>query len=139
MAKKTSHNTIILFEEFIEFLRYNGFSVGVDTHLRVNRVLESLDESFPAEKLKTILAPVMAHSPQQQEEFYRLFDSYFARYLLQPVQQKNAPANETDAKPAAAKIPTQTGDAQHPFQTQVLSDCAVFTDFGDWISGQTGN
>ena len=81
MANSNQPERLILFEEFIEFLRYNGFSVGVDTHLKVNQLLESLDENYPAEQLKTLLAPIFSHSPQQQQEFYRLFESYFSRYL----------------------------------------------------------
>ncbi|MEZ4826489.1 MAG: WG repeat-containing protein [Bacteroidia bacterium] len=77
MPLENPHNNFIPFEEFISFLRSNGFPVGVDTHLRVQRLLEELGSTYPADRLKTLLAPVFAHSTEEQEIFYRLFDDFF--------------------------------------------------------------
>lgn len=82
MAKDRKQQTLILFEEFIEFLRSNGFAVGVDTHLQVSRLLDELGDNYPSDQLKTLMAPIFVQSQYQQAEFYRLFDSYFDRYQL---------------------------------------------------------
>lgn len=80
MSSKNQHNNLILFEDFIEFLRSKGYSVGVDTHVKVQHLLKELGDGYPAERLKTLLAPVLVSSDDQQEEFYRLFDDFFEKY-----------------------------------------------------------
>ncbi|MCB0854609.1 MAG: hypothetical protein KDD63_20450, partial [Bacteroidetes bacterium] len=80
MSQEEKNKQIILFGDFIEFLRTHGYPIGVDTHLKINRILERVEEGFPAESLKTLLSPIFANSSQQQEDFYQLFDSFFERY-----------------------------------------------------------
>ena len=80
MSQEGKNSNIILFEDFIEFLRTHGYPIGVDTHLKVSRIIESLGAGEPPEKLKTLLAPIFANNTQQQEEFYQLFDAFFEKY-----------------------------------------------------------
>ncbi|MEZ4775763.1 MAG: WG repeat-containing protein [Bacteroidia bacterium] len=83
------------------FLRNNGYPVGVDTHLQVQQLLEELGPGFPAERLKTLLAPVFANSTEQQDTFYRLFDDFFESYqagLLNDPEPEQPPVISTSGK-----------------------------------------
>ncbi|MDX2249436.1 MAG: WG repeat-containing protein [Bacteroidia bacterium] len=80
MSQENQHTNLILFEDFIGFLRNNGYPVGVDTHLKMQRLLEELSSGLPAERLKTLLAPIFVNSTEQQDTFYRLFDDFLESY-----------------------------------------------------------
>lgn len=101
MSQENQHTHLILFEDFIMFLRNNGYPVGVDTHLQVQQLLEELGAGFPAERLKTLLAPVFANSTEQQETFYRLFDDFFENY------QAGLPYEPEPEQPVVATPPSQ--------------------------------
>lgn len=51
-----------------------GHPFGMDKHLQLREVLRSIPADSDLEILKYKLAPVFAESPQEQEEFYELFD-----------------------------------------------------------------
>jgi|GEM_PF-4499478 len=72
----TNGHTMIPLEGFIDYLRQNGFSVGVDSYVKVENLLNSLDPEFPAHRLKTLLCPLFAQGPYEQQRFYYLFDQY---------------------------------------------------------------
>lgn len=71
-----------MLEDLIAFLRFHDFPVGVDTHLKVGHLLDRLGEQYPTDRLKTMLAPLFAVDPFQQEEFYKLYDAYLAQFPL---------------------------------------------------------
>ncbi|GAB4410923.1 MAG: hypothetical protein OHK0039_15690 [Bacteroidia bacterium] len=85
------------------FLRENGFDIGVDTQLQVSRLLDTLDPHTPTIHLRTLLAPLLARSPQQQQDFYLLFDRFLLRY-----QQLAAVGG------AAAGMPSQVPVSHRP-------------------------
>ena len=78
--KNPAQHALIVLEDFLAFLRTHGFEAGVDTHLKVTRLLEQIEPGISAERLKTYLAPLLVHNREQQQDFYRLYDQFFARY-----------------------------------------------------------
>jgi formylglycine-generating enzyme required for sulfatase activity len=72
----------IAFGEFLAHLRAKGFKIGVDRHLRLQQLLERVEGQCAPDELKTLLCPLFATSRQQQQEFYRAFDEFFA--IFQP-------------------------------------------------------
>ncbi|MCB9266458.1 MAG: hypothetical protein H6558_15620, partial [Lewinellaceae bacterium] len=66
--------TYQLLAELLPTLEREGFSLGVGQHLRVQGLLSRLPEELPEEQLKLALAPLFATNPQQQEQFYTLFE-----------------------------------------------------------------
>ena len=56
-----------------------GHSIGVDQHLQLRRLLQSMDDNRPLEEWKTILAPVFSFNEDTQEDFYQLFDQIIAQ------------------------------------------------------------
>ncbi|HJQ71261.1 MAG TPA: tetratricopeptide repeat protein [Blastocatellia bacterium] len=78
MGTNGSKDVPLIFSDFIEYLRRQGFVIGVEHYLRLHRVL-SLNEGVSApHDLKTFLCPVFATSKAEQEQFYQAFDSFFA-------------------------------------------------------------
>ena len=62
---------------FIRLLQANGFTIGVDHHLRLQRLLNKIDKDISPGEIKTLLCPVFASSQKQQNLFMKLFDQYF--------------------------------------------------------------
>jgi hypothetical protein len=64
-------------EDFLVYLREMRFTVTVDRQLRVARLLEAAGGHYTPERLRALLAPVLATSSEEQQRFYDLFDEYF--------------------------------------------------------------
>jgi hypothetical protein len=69
---------LLVFEDFLEHLRRQGFTIGVDHYLRLQHLLNRVSDSCAPSDLKTLLCPILATSQAEQEQFYRAFDTYFA-------------------------------------------------------------
>ncbi|MGE0130708.1 MAG: hypothetical protein AB7U82_21725 [Blastocatellales bacterium] len=67
----------LAFGDFLDHLRRQGFTIGVDHHLRLQRLLTTLSGRCAPQDLKTLLCPVFATSEKEQQLFHRAFDSYF--------------------------------------------------------------
>lgn len=77
MDEKSSHRDKVLFADLLDDLRRNGFSIGVDSYLRLQEVLARVGGRCTPDDLKTLLCPLFATNKKQQEFFYNAFDSYF--------------------------------------------------------------
>ncbi len=92
--------------EFLEYLRLQGFIIGVDHHLRIQILLEMLGSDCSAFDLKTVLCPVFAINRKQQQKFYHAFDLYFKHVrplyysapnvFSEPVSQNQEHSSETE-------------------------------------------
>lgn len=76
MGDTSSHKNELLFSDLLDYLRRNGFSVGVDSHLRLQKVLAAVGGDCTPEELRTLLCPILATDKKQQEFFYSAFDAY---------------------------------------------------------------
>lgn len=74
----------LVFEEFLAYLRRLGFAIGVDHHLRLQQLLTRMAGECSPQDLRTLLCPIFATNREQQEAFYRAFDSYFDLFLAAP-------------------------------------------------------
>lgn len=81
MTNATSgHKIIFPFEDFVAYLQQNGYTIGINSYLRLQELVNHLGANSSAEQLKTILCPIFATNPEEQEKFFFLFDSYFAQF-----------------------------------------------------------
>jgi hypothetical protein len=55
-----------------------GNALGTDAQLLLRQLLQKLPEDLKPEQLKTLLAPVLANTREEQELFYELFDKKLA-------------------------------------------------------------
>jgi hypothetical protein len=70
-----------LFGELLEVLRRDlQIPTGADHYLRLERLLSRIDGSCSLEDLKTLLCPLFATTPRQQDAFYRVFDAWYPRF-----------------------------------------------------------
>lgn len=90
MKTKEVHTDFLPFENFILLLQQNKFVVGVDTHIRVQVLLNHLEPNCEKEKLKRMMRPIFASSADQEIQFDELFELYFSKL------------------PTISKTPTQT-------------------------------
>lgn len=67
----------LLFDELLDALRREGFSVGTDQYLRMHALLERHGGVSPDE-LKTLLCPLFAMSAAEQERFHVAYNEFFA-------------------------------------------------------------
>ena len=86
--------SFVLFDEFVERLREQGFVIGVDTHLRLRRLLNELPPHTSQKELKYLLCPLFAHTPEQQELFYEQYNAYFEQYRTDELPAKSVVAED---------------------------------------------
>ena len=66
------------FDHLVDDLKRQGFVLGVEHYIRLNAVLDRFGDRADPMTLKTLLCPVFAATPEQQDRFYKTFDRYFA-------------------------------------------------------------
>jgi len=71
------NSAVLVFDEFLAYLRLQGFIIGIDHYLRLQDLLNKVKGECAPSQLKTLLCPIFATSQMQQEKFYTAFDSYF--------------------------------------------------------------
>ncbi len=64
-----------------------GKPLGVDAHLRIANLVESLPETTDFADLKTLIAPIIVGSPQQQGDFYATFEAIYKNFDFQKVEK----------------------------------------------------
>lgn len=79
MSNSTSHIKEIPLEQLFQRLELAGFKLSPADRLRAIRILSGpgKKELESPEKLKDILAPLLARSAEDQLKFYEIFDHYF--------------------------------------------------------------
>ena len=64
-------------DEFLKDLKKNGFTVGIDTYVRLYKILENIDFKLYYDELETILCPIFANNQSDQIKFYSIFKRHF--------------------------------------------------------------
>ncbi len=82
------------FQEFLAHLARQGFTIGVEHHLRLQAVLNALPPDCPPSDVKSYLCPIFAANAKQQQQFYRAFDAYFAAFEPERVREAERQAEE---------------------------------------------
>ena len=96
----------IAFEALYLRLRQEGFRTGVDEQLRLQELLDLADGCRPGD-LKTLLCPIFATNPQQQEAFHRIFQELFP--ILEAAGRKVDPGPQLVDDPAPVVLPERKG------------------------------
>ena len=65
----------------------SGKPLGVDAHLRIANLVESLPETTDFADLKTLIAPIIVGSPQQQSDFYETFDRIYQNFDFKKIEE----------------------------------------------------
>lgn len=65
--------------EFLDALRTEKRLMGVDKHVQIQTILQQLPDETDVETLKLTLIPLIAQSPQEQEQLYTVFDQAVKR------------------------------------------------------------
>ncbi|MCP4664512.1 MAG: hypothetical protein GY856_54705, partial [bacterium] len=90
---------------FIERLRKRGFIIGVDHHLRLQRLLDRIGPDVSPGRLKRLLCPIFAVSRKQQGQFYREFDRHFGALFSGRPGKPAIPGEIVEEAPAGAPPP----------------------------------
>lgn len=90
-----SFNDFLLFEGFIAYIKRQGFVVGVDTHLRLQNLLNQINGDYGKSELKHLLAPIFVTNPKQQQLFYQAFDNYFDQFDTIPLTAQTSASTST--------------------------------------------
>jgi hypothetical protein len=93
----SSHtNLVALFDDFLISLRHQGFIIGVDHYLRLQELLSRVSGQCDHAELKTLLCPIFATHRNQQEKFYKAFDTHFALFQSAPEAQPPETGEQPD-------------------------------------------
>lgn len=103
-AQTPSFNELL---DFLESLRRQGYDCGTEQYINTQNLLLTLAGrgQFPtdAKNLKTLLAPLICHSPKDQEQFYERFDEWLSR--RGPFPSDGRPESTTEASDSAERWP----------------------------------
>lgn len=108
MRDSSPHDGPLVFGDFLEHLRRQGFSIGVGDYLRLQQLLSKISGDYAPEDLKTLLCPILATDKIQQEQFYAAFDSYFSIFhsvseTVDELEARSLPASREEAVSARAR------------------------------------
>src|SRR5688572_6315298 len=78
MSDPAPNRSHLVFGDFLEHLRRQGFTIGVDHYLRLQELLNRVSGHCAPPDLKTVLCPIFASNEREQSQFYSAFDSYFS-------------------------------------------------------------
>ncbi len=91
-----------LISDLLRSMEQEGIAMGTGLHLKVQELWSKLPEDLEPERLKTILTPVFATNPQEQERFYTLFDRSLKRVQniqkVEEVKSELPPKEEIEEK-----------------------------------------
>jgi carboxypeptidase family protein len=99
MVELSPNSAFSIFDEFLVYLRQQGFIIGVDHYLRLQELLNKINGQCKPNELSTLLCPIFATSKSQQEKFYRAFDAYFALLGPAPVALADGEDNQPPPVP----------------------------------------
>lgn len=87
-------------ETLLISLEREGFSFGVDVHLRMQTVLQSLGKEYvrKPEKLKHILSPILVKTQEESLKFGWIFDEYIEKVVRPYIHQQLHPEEAQDAE-----------------------------------------
>src|SRR5438128_10547340 len=106
MTSAIPQNDRLIFGELLEYLRHHGFHLGLDHYLRLQTLLDKIDGHCAPVELRTLLCPIFATSRNQQEQFYRIFDSYFDLFESAPeITETGEAIEEAEAAPLLKSPP----------------------------------
>ncbi|HXO29339.1 MAG TPA: L-lactate permease, partial [Thermoanaerobaculia bacterium] len=83
-------------------LRQQGFAIGIDHHVRIERLLGQTGEIHSSAELMTLLCPLFATDRKQQLAFYETFDRLFA-VPVEVVTPEPRPAENVQARPRISR------------------------------------
>jgi catalase len=96
---------IATLEPFIAKLQQDGYNIGIDSYCAVHNLLLALASqgtlSDDFSQLRTLIAPILCCSQQEQAAFNRYFDDWLQ--ILQPPQEQAVPNIVEDVKKEAKK------------------------------------
>jgi TonB family protein len=82
MSSAVFKTDLLMFGDLLALLRQHGFRIGVDHYLRLQQLLDKVGDHCAPGELRTLLCPIFATSKTQQEQFYKVFDSYFELFRV---------------------------------------------------------
>src|SRR5947209_9951272 len=109
MRNSSSQTGPLAFGDFLDYLRRQGFTIGVADVLRLQQLLNKMSGDCAPADLKTLLCPILATNKSQQEQFYAAFDAYFD--LFQPAFFEKSSDRDEEALLTTATVSTD------PFQS----------------------
>jgi hypothetical protein len=65
--------------DLLHNLEQEGITLGTGRYLKVQELWRRLPDDIEPERLKTLLVPLFATNPQEQERFYAIFDKSWRR------------------------------------------------------------
>ena len=77
----------VAFDTLLAQLRGEGFTIGIDRILQIERLLQGPGSRVAPNRLKQLMGPLLANTAEQQERFEVLYDQFFG-FAPAPVQNK---------------------------------------------------
>lgn len=90
----------ILMSELTAALEAEGYDLGTGQYLQVRQLLAAVPEHTPPERYAALLGPLFARSPQEQQDFYRLFEQCLERARLLTAAAITPKSREQEARQA---------------------------------------
>ena len=105
MPQHSTHKNDLPFKAFIGELSRQGFVIGVDHHLRLQKLLNALGPDCTPSDLKYLLCPIFASSDKQQDKFHRIFERYFGTLEMKAGKKISRPPKPPEDVSELVRIP----------------------------------
>ncbi|MFD1162041.1 hypothetical protein [Hwangdonia seohaensis] len=92
---RQKENTTAPLWRFLEFLKTEGYELSTGQYLNIYKLLQRIDFNTTAfGDLKYIIGPLLSKTPEEQEKFYAVFDTYFGAVEKKANIDKQKPKNK---------------------------------------------
>src|SRR6185295_5320910 len=104
MAEQPLNSAVLVFDEFLAYLRQQGFIIGVDHYLRLQNLLNRISGECSPGELSTLLCPIFATSASQQQKFYKAFGAFFTSLQSVPAFPRGGAEDEQQSARAYGEV-----------------------------------
>ena len=74
----------LLFHDFLQHLRRQGFDIGLNHYVQLQRLLELLDGRCEPEQLRSVMCPLIATNEKEQRQFNSAFAQFYPLFGTPP-------------------------------------------------------
>ena len=74
----------LLFHDFLQYLRRQGFDIGLNHYVQLQRLLELLDGRCEPEQLRSLVCPLIATNEKEQRQFNSAFAQFYPLFGTPP-------------------------------------------------------
>lgn len=110
----------VLFGDLLDGLRDRGFDLGPHDYVRVQQLFERIPYTFGPDRVKTLMAPIIARRGEEQQRFYEVFDQLYTTLSALSPPQKSTDEPRRAAQAPSGVVAQQRTDGRPGFALRLI-------------------